>query len=109
MSRLTVERWRREVAKSRHPEMTPAVKVLLLYLADHMRTSDRKVSVPRETVAKDLGCHESGVAKRYGKAVAAEYLTNVLRGHTGRTAVYQAILPDCVPQRGTPIRKRTSR
>ena len=106
MSRLSVERWRREVFKSRHPEMTGAVKVLLLYLSEpgRMRVNDRKVSVPRKTVARDLGCHESGVAERYSKAVRAEYLANVLSGHTGRTAVYQAILPDCVPESGTQSR-----
>lgn len=93
MKRLSVNEWRAMVFRSNDPRMTAAVKVLCLYLADHM-TPNRNVSVPRKQIADDLGCHEQRVAERFKKAVDADYLTNIQPGHIGRTAIYQACRPE---------------
>lgn len=100
--RRTVDTWRRDVLASKAPELTGSVKVLLLYLADHMHT-DRRVSVPRAQIAADLGCHEQRVAERFRKAVDAQYLINLVTGHRGVTAVYQGCWPsaESVPITGT--------
>lgn len=107
--RRTVDAWRRDVLASKAPQLTGSVKVLLLYLADHMHP-DRKVSIPRAQIADDLGCHEQRIAERFKKAVDAEYLTNVIPGHKGTTAVYQGCWPSnqSVPITGTQtVSKRT--
>jgi hypothetical protein len=91
--RRTVEHWRRDVFASQDPKMTAAVKVLCLYLADHMSRDDHKVSLPRDTIAKALGVHRARVAERLGKAVEARFLSHVAGGCTGRTAIYQAQWP----------------
>lgn len=106
MSRRTVEDWRRAVYASTDPNMTGAVKVLCLYLSDHMRLNSRHVSVPRKQIAKALGVHEQRIAERYRKAVDAQFLTLVSPGYVGHTAVYQGTWPDapameCVPLRST--------
>jgi hypothetical protein len=99
--RRTVDQWRRDVFASQSPEMTSAVKVLLLFLADHMSQDDHKVSLRREVIAKALGVHNSRVAERLAKAVKASYLTHVSSGYHGRQAVYQAQWPDAVTTRGS--------
>jgi hypothetical protein len=99
--RRTVDQWRRDVFASQSPEMTSAVKVLLLFLADHMSQDDHKVSLKREVIAKALGVHNSRVAERLAKAVKASYLTHVSSGYHGRQAVYQAQWPDAVTTRGS--------
>lgn len=78
--------------------MTPAVKLLCVYLADHM-TADRHVSVPRAVIAQGLGIHEQRVAERLKKAVNAGFLTHVRIGHVGRTAEYQGARPDQMEER----------
>lgn len=99
--RRTNVEWRRDVFASRLPEMTPAVKVLLLYLADEMRAGG-EVSIARDAIAKDLGIHKARVAERLAKAIEAGFLTRVQAGYPGRTAVYRRFWPDeCVQQSGT--------
>jgi hypothetical protein len=99
--RRTVDQWRRDVFASQSPEMTSAVKVLLLFLADHMSQDDHKVSLRREVIAKALGVHNSRVAERLAKAVKASYLTRVSSGYHGRQAVYQAQWPDAITAQGS--------
>jgi hypothetical protein len=101
-----VDDWRKSVYASSDPNMTGAVKVLCLYLADHMRLDNRHVSIPRKQIAKALGVHEQRIAERYRKAVTAQFLTPVSPGYVGHTAVYQGTWPDapaleCVPLRST--------
>ena len=99
--RRTNTEWRRDVFASRDPQMTGAVKVLLLYLADEMRPNG-EVSVPREQLANDLGIHKARIAERLNKAIEARFLTRVQAGYPGRTAVYRRFWPDaeCVQQSG---------
>jgi hypothetical protein len=109
MSARGIEEWRREVFRSKSPAMTPAVKVLCLYLADHARGKDLRISVPRERMAKDLGIHKARVAERLAKASEAGFLFSVSKGYLGHTAVYRALFPDpaCVPLHRTHMRPVT--
>ena len=93
MSRRSNEDWRRDVFRAPAEVLPAAVKVLCLYLADHMRPSGF-VSVPRGQMATDLGCHKARVAERLAKAVEAEYLHRVSPGYTNRTAEYGRSWPD---------------
>lgn len=95
----TLEDWRRDVFASQSPNMTAATKVLCLYLADHMKPSDRMVSVPRDTIARDLGIHRARVAERLQRAIEAGFLVRAVRGRTLTTAVYQGTWPDVSVQR----------
>jgi DNA-binding Lrp family transcriptional regulator len=81
------------VFSTQDERMSSAVKVLCLYLADHMGERDRKVSVPRQRIADALGIHKARVGERLTKAVEAGFLDRVSRGHNGRTAVYQGTRP----------------
>lgn len=87
----------------RHP--VPAkVKVYLLFLADHMK-ADRKVSVPRRTVAGALGCSERRVNDWNTTAVRAGLLDVVVRGQKHVTAVYQGLFPDSLSgTKSSPLR-----
>ena len=84
-----MEDWRLAVYRSR---LSGSVKVLLLRMADHMRT-DRKVSVPRTQLARELGVHEQRVAERIKVAVGAGWLSKVSGGYRGATATYQGLFP----------------
>lgn len=105
--RRTVEDWRREVFRTQSKDMTAATKVLCLYLADHARASDLRISVPRERIADDLGVHKARVAERLARAVEGGFLTSMSKGYLGHTAVYRATFPEviesrpCVQQSGT--------
>jgi len=94
--RRTVEDWRRVVLRSQ--SISNPVRVLLLYLADRM-FADRKVSVPRTTIAQDLGVSERRVTARVSAARNAGFLDTVVRGQKHVTAVYQGLFP--VDLRGT--------
>jgi hypothetical protein len=69
--RRTNEDWRRDVFRADSQVLPAAVKVLCLYLADHMRPSGF-VSLPREQMAADLGCHKARVAERLAKGRRGE-------------------------------------
>lgn len=99
MSRRTIEDWRRAVFRSQSTDMTAATKVLCLYLADHARRPDLRISVPRDQVARDLGVHNARVAERVARAIQAGFLTSMSKGYPGHTAVYRATFPDAVPNR----------
>lgn len=83
--------WRREVLRSY--KINDSVRVLLLYLADHMR-QDRTVSVKRDTIAKALGRTERRVSARIAEAHKAGFLSTVAPGYRGHVAVYQGLFPD---------------
>lgn len=82
--------WRALVYRYRGPAVGNGVRVLLLYLADHMN-SHRYVSVPRQRIAHDLGVSESEVRTRLTAAHKAGLIDTVQRGQKGRTAVYQGL------------------
>lgn len=88
--RRTVEDWRRAVFRAR---TSGNVQVLLLLLAEHMRT-DLSVSVPRATLAAALGIHEQRVADRVKAAIEAGWLFKTGGGYRGRTTEYRGLFPD---------------
>ena len=81
------------------PQLTDPVRVYLLYLAEHMH-ADRKVSVPRKTIAKALGRSERRVTERVSAAHEAGFLHTVSAGYRGHVPVYQGIFP--AAERETP-------
>lgn len=89
MSRRSVEEWRRAVYRAR---VSGNVQVLLLLMADHMRVN-LTVSVPRTTLAKELGIHEQRVAERIKVATEHGWLFRSSGGYRGRTAEYRALFP----------------
>lgn len=89
MSRRTIEDWRRAVYRAR---VSGNVQVLLLLMADHMRTN-LTVSVPRTILAKELGIHEQRVAERIKVATEHGWLFRSAGGYRGRTAEYRALFP----------------
>lgn len=90
MSRRSVEEWRRAVYGA--SKVNDATKLMLLFLADHMR-ADRKVSVPQTAIAEALGKSESRVKERVRWARKAGWLSRVSGGYRGHTAVYQGTFP----------------
>lgn len=84
----TAAEWKTHVYSVRHAGIGNGVRVLLLYLADHMRV-DRTVSVPRSTLAKALNVTPSEITWRIKAATEAGLLDTVVRGRPGVTAVYQ--------------------
>lgn len=88
--------WRRVVLRS--PRINDSVRVLLLYLADHMR-ANRTVSVPRSKIADDLGRSERRISERVSAAHAAGFLDTVEPGYRGHVPVYQGLFPEA--ERGT--------
>ena len=77
--------WRAAVFK--HRRTPEATRVLLLYLADHVR-HDETVSVPRITIARALGIEERRVTERVKSARDLGWLVTVTRGQKGLTAVH---------------------
>ena len=107
MSRRSVEDWRRDVFRS--TVLSDRAKVLLLFLAEHMN-ADRRVSLPRAQVAKALGKSERRITERITEAHDAGWLSTVVRGQKGITAVYQGLFPDVLS--GTdarPLNRRQSK
>lgn len=102
--RRTVDDWRQAVFKS--TRIKDNARVLLLYLADHMK-ADRTVSIPRKTIASDLGKSERRITERIAAAHEAGFLSTVAAGYRGRTAVYQGLFP--TPQSGTHARPLSTR
>lgn len=92
----TPEAWRKVVMRS--PLINDSVRVLLLYLADHMR-ANRMVSVPRKKMSTDLGRTERRITQRISAAHDAGFLDTVQAGYRGHTAVYQGLFPN--GERGT--------
>lgn len=101
--RHTVAEWRAEVFKAAPGIVSDSTRVLLLYLADHMR-EDLSVSVPRARIAKDLGRSERRIAERFREAVgeapgqdpSKRLLDRKVRGTKHSQAVYVALMPDAV-------------
>lgn len=84
--------WRALVFRHRADGLGNGVRVLLLYLADHMK-ADRTVSVPRSQIARDLGVSPRQVTERMQAAHEAGLLDTVRRGRPGTTAMYQGLFP----------------
>lgn len=101
MRGTTAAEWRALVYRYRGPGVGNGVRVLLIYLADHMRPN-RTVSVPRSTIARDLGISTAEVTKRMKAAKDAGLLDPVQRGRPGVTAVYQGLFPSPVRGMGNP-------
>ena len=89
VSRRTIDDWRRAVYRAR---VSGNVQVLLLLMSDHMR-ANLTVSVPRVTLAKELGIHEQRVAERIKVATDDGWLFLSAGGYRGRTAEYRALFP----------------
>lgn len=89
--RRTVADWREAVFRS--AAITDSVRVVLLFLAEHMR-ENRQVSVPRKDIARNLGRSERKVSQRIADAHAAGFLDTIQRGRKGHTAVYVGLFPD---------------
>jgi hypothetical protein len=104
VSRPSVEDWRRAVKASR--SINDATRVLLLHLADFMR-ADRKVSVPRSSIATALGRSERRITERITAAHAAGFLSTVTAGFRGQTATYEGIFPSA--ESGTHARPLSDR
>jgi hypothetical protein len=75
------------------PGMTDGCRVLLLRLLDDMNANG-VVSVPRSTLATDLGVAPARISERIKLARALGYLDIVRRARPKVTAVYQATIPD---------------
>ena len=98
------------------PGMNDGCKVLLLRLLEDMRANGI-VSVPRSTLAADLGIAPARVSERIKLARSLGYLDVVRYAQPKVTAVYSATIPDAcrgtesVPlkskSRGTPARNHS--
>jgi hypothetical protein len=89
--RRTPEDWRRAVFRAHH--LGDPVRVLLLFLADHMK-DNRTVSVKRDVIAKALGKSERRISERVAAAHDAGFLSTVAPGYRGHVAVYQGTFPE---------------
>ncbi len=98
MRGATAAEWKALVYCYRGPGVGNGVRVLLLYLADRMR-ANRTVSVPRSTIARDLGISASEVTQRIKAARDAGLLDTVVQASPHVTAVYAGQFP--APVRGT--------
>ena len=93
MSGATAAEWKSLVFRYRGPGVGNGVRVLLLYLADHMK-ANRMVSVPRSTIARDLGISEREVTARIKAAREAGLLDTVVPARRCAAAVYRGISDD---------------
>lgn len=91
----TADDWRKVVYGTRKSVISWSCKVYLLYLSDWMG-AERKVSRPRHLVAADLSVSERAVTRMTAEAHDAGFLSTVVRGRKGVTAVYQGVFPDRV-------------
>lgn len=104
--RKTVDEWRTAIFRARVSDST---KVYLLKLADHMRT-DRTVSVPRATVARELGRSERRITERTKEAHEAGLLDTVVHGRKHVTAVYVGLFPNALSgTKSSPLRTTGNR
>jgi hypothetical protein len=81
--------WRRLIWHDKN--IGNATRVLLLFLADHMR-EDGYVSVPVSTISTALEIPPSRISERIAEAKRAKLLDTVQVGCPGRTATYRAML-----------------
>lgn len=90
MNTATAAEWKALVYRHRGPGVSNGVRVLLIYLADRME-ADRTVSVPRSTIARDLGVSEREVTARVKAARDAGLLDTVIPARRCAAAVYRGI------------------
>ncbi|WP_300399895.1 hypothetical protein [Nocardioides sp.] len=103
-----IDKWRNAVLK--HPHISDGCRVLLLVLADNM-TTDLKVSVSHDQLARKLNRSERRIGGRFREAVGEKpepdpekarrnYETRLLdrisRGQKNARSVYQGLMPDPV-------------
>ena len=88
--RRTAEEWRRAVFRTQL--VSARTKVYLLYLADFM-DAGRQVSRERRLVAVDLGVGERTVDRMTTEARDGGFLSTIVPGRKGVTAVYQGLFP----------------
>ena len=81
-------------AVTRTPLLKDSTKVLLLDLGNYGTCSAGTVSLPRAEMARRLGIAERHVSARLAAAVSAGYLSRLVRGHKGTTAVYMIAIPN---------------
>src|SRR5690242_9722958 len=92
MSRRSVrDRWYAEVIRTRLVD--GACRELLSLLAVRHMTRDGHVSVPRATLAAELGIAEQRVTRRMSQAVNAGLLARGDGGRNRQTQQYRACLP----------------
>lgn len=93
---FNVRQWQAAVLRS--TTLTPAVKVLLVVMADYVNFNG-DISVPRPRLAEEAGCSERQVSERLEQAVEARYLDRIARGQKHRTAVYRALRQPVLSER----------
>lgn len=87
-------RWMDEICGS--PHVSAEVKVLLLTMARWMDEAGH-VSVPREQLAALLRCAPRNITAKQTAACGARLLKRTGRGHRGKTAEFQALVPGVEP------------
>jgi hypothetical protein len=87
----TADDWKATVYGTR---MKLSTKVYLIWLADHMTPTDRKVKEPRDKVARALGISTRAVDNANTDARTTGFLSVVVAGRKGVTAIYQGTFPD---------------
>lgn len=106
--RRTADDWRKVVYRTRKDIISWPCKVYLLYLSDWMG-AERKVSRPRHLVAADLAVSERAVTRMTAEAHEAGFLSTVIHGRKGLTAVYQGIFPDVQRDNSCPPKSAVQR
>lgn len=82
--------WQLAVTTSQLPHQ--AARVCILLSLSGMKANG-VVSVPRQTLADDLGCAPSRIREAIHAAIDAGLLTRLGQGYPGVTATYQALMP----------------
>lgn len=91
----TLDDWRKAVFRG-SKLASAGCRVYLLYLAEYMNRTTKIVSRGRHLVAADLNVSERVVNKYNSEAIDAGFLSVVVRGRKGVTAVYQGTFPERV-------------
>lgn len=87
-------RWIEQVCRS--PQITDAVKVMLLTVADSDRKwmdDDGRLEVTQAKVAAAIGKPVRRVYDRYKAAIDAGFLEEVAKGGQGKPVAYVAVIP----------------
>jgi hypothetical protein len=92
--------WRRRVFAAPASELPDSVRVLLLWLADHV-DEHGGICVPRSDMAEGIGRSHRRINDRLDDAVALGWLRRIDPGRPGATARYSADVP---PLDGAPVR-----
>lgn len=88
------KRWVEQVRRS--PQITDAVKVMLLTVADpelKWMDDDGRLEVTQAKVAAAIGKPVRRIYDRYKAAIAAGFLEEVAKGGQGKAVAYAAVIP----------------